>query len=70
MTKHSNKSLILECQDIATKYFGAADKAYLWWQVKNPILGGYSPMDMVKMRKVSKLRELLGRALEYGKALD
>src|SRR5688572_15344534 len=41
--------------ELVAEHFGNAEKAALWFKVKNPLLGNFSPRDMLRMGRFKKL---------------
>ena len=46
------------------EYFADLDRAVLWFRVPNPLLGGISPRDMVRIGRFKKLLRFIHTALE------
>lgn len=38
------------------QYLNSTEKAYRWFETQNPLLGGLSPMDMIKLGRQNKLK--------------
>lgn len=51
------------CELIAGYFNGDAKKAALWFQIKNPALGGISPRDMIRFGRYQKLEKFVRNAL-------
>lgn len=45
-------------------YFNDHDKTVLWFRVSNPLLGGMSPRDMIRVGRFRKLLKFIQTALE------
>jgi len=48
-------------------YFNDHDKTMLWFQVSNPLLGGMSPRDMIRVGRFKKLLKFVQTALNENK---
>ncbi len=44
-------------------YFNDTDRTMLWFQVPNPLLGGMSPRDMIRVGRFKKLLKFIQTAL-------
>lgn len=44
-------------------YFNDTDRTMLWFQVSNPLLGGMSPRDMIRVGRFKKLLKFIQTAL-------
>jgi hypothetical protein len=49
--------------ELVAEYFGSAEKAALWFKIDNPLLGNWSPRDMVRLGKFKKLHRFVVEAL-------
>ena len=48
-------------------YFKDQEKTVLWFKVPNPLLGGYSPKDMIRIGRFKKLFKFIQTALDENK---
>ena len=48
-------------------FFKEHDKTMLWFQVPNPLLGGMSPRDMIRVGRCKKLLKFIQTALDENK---
>lgn len=54
--------------DKISDYFkGDHKKIYLWWKTKNPAFGMVSPLDMVKMGRIRKVKQFIDNAIDENK---
>lgn len=59
----SDKKTIAECERLVKEYFGGnVNKTLIWFKIKNPMLGGMAPLDMIKMGRAKKLLEMIKTA--------
>ncbi len=49
---------------LVSEHFGDFDRAMLWFRVPNPLLGGISPRDMIRIGRFKKLLRFVHTALE------
>lgn len=49
---------------LVTEHFGDLERAVLWFRVPNPLLGGISPRDMIRIGRFKKLLRFIHTALE------
>jgi len=49
--------------DLVCKFFGNKNKAALWFNTPNPLLGGVSPVDTISLGKVDKLLKFIRNCL-------
>lgn len=60
----SDLALLWEIDGHVVKFFnGDIEKADLWWNEKNPMLGNSSPYDMVDMGRIQKLAQAVEKAV-------
>ena len=51
---------VIEARDLIFKFFEKEPwKALVWWQAPNPLLGGISPVDMLKIGREEKLLKFI-----------
>lgn len=67
--KHSlSKEMIADVAvviDMVEKFFGGdVAKTILWFNTKNPMLGGLSPNDMIRLGKYENLRKFITSSME------
>jgi len=48
-------------------YFNNQEKTLLWFQIPNPLLGGMSPRDMIRIGRFKKLLNFIQTALDENK---
>jgi hypothetical protein len=49
-------------------YFNGDDKkAWLWWKTRNPAFGMFSPLDMLKLGRVNKVKQFIDNAIDENK---
>ena len=48
-------------------FFKSVRKAWLWFQIPNPMLGGVTPYYMIKIGREAKLYKIITQALEENK---
>jgi len=48
-------------------YFNDPHKTVLWFQISNPLLGGMSPRDMIRVGRFKKLLKFIQTALDENK---
>ena len=49
-------------------YFnGDETKTWLWWKTKNPYFGMFSPLDMLKLGRESKVKRFIDNAIDENK---
>lgn len=62
------EALLLEiavvCELVATYFDGDKDKTAMWFKMKNPVLGGLSPQDMIRYGRFQKLKKFIENRLE------
>lgn len=51
------------CELVAEYFNGDVEKTALWFKIKNPMLGGMSPRDMIRLGRYQKLIKLIQNAL-------
>jgi len=52
---------------LVASHFNDLDKTILWFRVSNPLLGGISPRDMIKVGRFKKLIKFIQNALDENK---
>ena len=52
--------------NLAFNYFDDGVKTKLWFQTPNPMLGNFSPRDMIRYGRYNKLRRFVVEAIEEG----
>jgi len=52
---------------LVASHFNDLDKTILWFRVPNPLLGGISPRDMIKVGRFKKLIKFIQNALDENK---
>lgn len=64
--EHSPEFLkeISDLQIKVREFFKCNEKAYKWFVAKNILLGGVSPLDMIRMGRIEKLKKWINNALE------
>ena len=50
--------------NLVANFFGDGDKATLWFQTANPLLGNMTPRDMIRIGRFKKLLKFIQTALE------
>ncbi len=50
--------------NLVGSYFDDQEKTMLWFQVPNPLLGGHSPRDMIRVGRFKKLLHFVQTALD------
>ncbi len=55
-----NKEIIT----LVNRFFNNEEKAKLWYNTENPLLGNISPSTMVKIGRIEKLKLFINHALE------
>lgn len=58
------QEIAIICELVAGYFQGDAQKTALWFNVKNPALGGISPRDMIRFGRYQKLEKFVRNALE------
>lgn len=53
--------------NLVANFFKDEDKTVLWFQTKNPMLGGLSPRDMIRIGRFNKLLKFIQTALAENK---
>lgn len=53
--------------NLVAGYFNDVDKAILWFQVSNPLLGNMSPRDMIRVGRFKRLLKFIQTALDENK---
>ena len=54
--------------DKIKKYFnGDTNKTWSWFKAPNPNFGGYSPLDMIKIGRVERLKQFIDNAIDENK---
>lgn len=53
--------------NLVGSFFKDSEKTLLWFQVPNPLLGGMSPRDMIRIGRFKKLLNFIQTALEENK---
>jgi uncharacterized protein (DUF2384 family) len=53
--------------NLVAEYFNDTEKTILWFEIPNPLLGGISPKDMIKLGRFKKLRDFIQIALDENK---
>jgi uncharacterized protein (DUF2384 family) len=62
---------LIELLETIVKFFdGNEEKATLWFNTRNPMLGGVSPKEMVDSDRTDKLLKWVKQQIEEGKAPD
>jgi hypothetical protein len=54
--------------NLVGSYFKDTEKTLLWFRVSNPMLGGVSPRDMIRMGRFKKLLKFVQVALQEGQS--
>lgn len=62
LAQHLQEIAII-CELVAGYFNGDIQKTALWFQVKNPALGGISPRDMIRFGRYQKLEKFVQNAL-------
>ena len=57
------QEIAIICELVAGYFNGDVQKTTLWFQVKNPALGGISPRDMIRFGRYQKLEKFVQNAL-------
>lgn len=57
------QEIAIICELVAGYFNGDVQKTTLWFQVKNPALGGISPRDMIRLGRYQKLEKFVQNAL-------
>jgi len=52
---------------LVASHFNDLDKTILWFRVPNPLLGGISPKDMIKVGRFKKLYKFIQTAIDENK---
>lgn len=50
--------------NLVADFFGDGEKAILWFQTPNPLLGSMTPRDMIRVGRFKKLLKFIQTALE------
>ena len=50
--------------NLVANFFGSGEKAILWFQTANPLLGNMTPRDMIRVGRFKKLLKFIQTALE------
>jgi uncharacterized protein (DUF2384 family) len=50
--------------NLVANFFGNGEKAILWFQTPNPLLGNMTPRDMIRVGRFKKLLKFIQTALE------
>ena len=53
--------------NLVAEFFQDPNKAILWFDISNPLLGDLSPRDMIKLGRFKKLRDFIQTALDENK---
>lgn len=53
--------------NLVANFFADGDKAMLWFQTPNPLLGNMTPRDMIRVGRFKKLLKFIQTALEENK---
>lgn len=53
--------------NLVGSYFKDEEKTMLWFQIPNPLLGGMSPKDMIRVGRFKKLLKFIQTALDENK---
>jgi len=53
--------------NLVGSYFNNLEKALLWFQVSNPLLGNMSPRDMIRVGRFKRLLKFIQTALDENK---
>jgi hypothetical protein len=53
--------------NLVASHFNDVDKALLWFQVSNPLLGNMSPRDMIRVGRFKRLLKFIQTALDENK---
>ena len=53
--------------NLVASYFNNLEKALLWFQVSNPLLGNMSPRDMIRVGRFKRLLKFIQTALDENK---
>lgn len=56
--------------NLAFEYFQDDVKTKLWFQTPNPMLGNFSPRDMIRFGRFDKLRRFVMEAIEEGRGSE
>lgn len=57
------QEIAIICELVAGYFNGDSQKTALWFQIKNPALGGISPRDMIRFGRYQKLEKFIQNAL-------
>lgn len=52
------------CERVGAYFNGDLQKTVLWFKLPNPLLGGVSPRDMIRLGRFRKLAQFVSSALE------
>ena len=58
------------CNLVAAHFGGDAARTALWFKTPNPVLGGISPRDMIRLGRYKRLFDFIMRAKEHNEGLD
>lgn len=61
------EEIAVTCNLVAEVFDGDAAKTALWFRTKNPMLGGISPRDMIRLRRFERLRRFIVGAMIEGR---
>ena len=50
--------------NLVGSYFQDAEKTILWFQIPNPLVGGFSPRDLIRLGRFNKLMKFIQSALD------
>jgi hypothetical protein len=69
LTQASQRQTLLRYQTQVTEFFsGDAQKCQLWFAAKNPMLGGVSPLQMIRMGRLDRLGLFIDEAISANAA--
>lgn len=57
------EAIAVICNLVAEVFDGDAEKTALWFRTKNPLLGDVSPRDMIRLRRLDRLRRFIVGAI-------
>lgn len=61
----NDADLFLKCESLVSEFFhGDPRKAAVWWNAKNPSIGGVAPIEMVAAGRAQKLFKFISKSLE------
>lgn len=59
----------IQCIELLSEFFKGSEKMVVWMQTKNPLLGDYTPFEIIAAGRSEKLLKFIQAQLEENKRI-